>query len=144
MNRDFCYCNGLRCILKGRCVRYLEGKNLPKDEEGWWWMNSCEGHKAYIGRKKSPKYKREHFDTQQEYERYRNRKNEAFKRWLKKSELKNPKKKERRILRQRLYGRYYSKTDGRQTFPNWLLETYGISDIKTIPLADLRVLASKC
>ena len=42
--------------------------------------------------KKQYKYKREHFNTQQEYERFKARMNKAQKRWLEKSESANPEK----------------------------------------------------
>ena len=92
---------------------------------------------------KKYKYKREHFDTQQEYERFKNRRNRDQKRWLEKSELSNPEKRERRILRQRLYSRYYWHMNGLQSFAEWLSKEYGITDINTISLEDLRVFAVK-
>ena len=50
MKRDFCYCNGKRCAIKDSCVRYVEGKHIPKNEDGWWWMEECEEDRpAYIG-----------------------------------------------------------------------------------------------
>ena len=93
--------------------------------------------------KKQYKYKREHFDTQQEYDRFRSRHTEAQKRWLEKSELTNPKKRERRILRQRIYSRYYWHSDGRQSFAEWLVIKYGIADINALPMDELRRYASK-
>ncbi len=92
---------------------------------------------------KNYKYKREHFNTQQEYEHFKDRMNKAQKRWLKKSESANPEKRERRLLRQRLYSRYYWKTDGRQKFSNWLVEKYGIVDIKALSLEELRAYVCK-
>ena len=92
---------------------------------------------------KQYKYKREHFATQQEYEHFKNRMNEAQKRWLEKSESGNPEKRERRLLRQRLYSRYYWHTDGRQSFADWLLQECGIVDIKTLSLDELRLKVSK-
>ena len=93
--------------------------------------------------KKQYKYKREHFNTQQEYDRFKSRMNKAQKRWLEKSESENPEKRERRLLRQRLYSRYYWQTDGRQSFSYWLLKEYGIDDIKTLSLDELRQKVSK-
>lgn len=93
--------------------------------------------------KKQYKYKREHFNTQQEYERFKSRMNEAQKRWLKKSESANPDRRERRLLRQRLYSRYYWYTDGRQSFKEWLVEKYGIFDVKSLTLDELRAVAVK-
>ena len=92
---------------------------------------------------KKYKYKREHFATQAEYEHFKNRMTSAQKRWLEKSEQGNPEKRERRILRQRLYSRYYWHPDGRQSFAEWLVEKYGIADIRSVSLDDLRVIASK-
>lgn len=40
-NKDFCYCNGNDCSVKEHCIRYVEGKNIPTDEQGWYWMNDC-------------------------------------------------------------------------------------------------------
>ena len=94
-------------------------------------------HKKY-------KYKREHFASQQEYEHFKNRKNEAQKRWLEKSESVNQEKRERRLLRQRLYSRYYWHSDGRQTFAEWLIIEYGIADIKALSLNELRQKVMKC
>lgn len=93
--------------------------------------------------RKKYKYKREHFDTQQEYDNFKNRMSKAQKRWLEKSEADNPEKRERRLLRQRLYSRYYWHTDGRQSFADWLLEKYAINDIRQVSLEDLREYASK-
>ena len=87
---------------------------------------------------KKYKYKRVHFSTQAEYEHFKRRKNEAQKRWLEKSEFGNQWKRERRLLRQRLYSRYYWHSDGRQTFAEWLVIEYGIEDIKALSLDDLR------
>jgi len=93
--------------------------------------------------KKQNKYKREHFDSQDDFLHFRRRCAEAQKKWLQKSEQENPEKRERRILRQRLYSRYYWHSDGRQTFAGWLLEKYSIEDIKQVSLSDLRSCASK-
>lgn len=89
------------------------------------------------------KYKREHFDTQQEYDFFKARMNEAHKRWLEKSESSSPEKREFRLLRQRLYSRYYWHSDGRQSFADWLVVKYGISDINALSLDELRQYASK-
>ena len=93
--------------------------------------------------RKHYKYKREHFDTQQEYDRFKSRINKAQKRWLEKSESLNPEKRERRLLRQCLYSRYYWHSDGRQSFADWLQKEYGISDIKPLSLDELRRKVSK-
>lgn len=93
--------------------------------------------------KKQYKYKREHFNTQQEYDRFKARMNKAQKRWLEKSESVNPEKREWRLLRQRLYSLYYWHSDGRQTFAEWLAIEYDIADIKALSLDELRQLVSK-
>ena len=93
--------------------------------------------------RKQYKYKREHFNTQQEYERFKARMNKAQKRWLEKSESASPEKREWRLLRQRLYSRYYWHSDGRQTFAEWLVIEYGIADIKALSLDELRQKVSK-
>lgn len=41
MSRDFNYCNGKGCALKNHCVRYVEGRNIPNDAEGYWWIENC-------------------------------------------------------------------------------------------------------
>lgn len=92
---------------------------------------------------KKYKYKREHFNTQQEYERFKARMNKAQKRWLEKSEFVNPEKRERRLLRQRLYSRYYYYTDGRKKFADWLLEIYGIKDVKRLTIDELKIYAER-
>ena len=92
---------------------------------------------------KKYKYKREHFTSQQEYERFKKIKTKAQRRWLEKSESDNPERRERRLLRQRLYSRYYWHTDGRQSFADWLLKEYGIDDIKILSLDELRQKVSK-
>ena len=93
--------------------------------------------------RKQYKYKREHFNTQQEYERFKARMNKAQKRWLEKSESARPEKREWRLLRQRLYSRYYCHSDCRQTFAEWLVIEYGIADIKALSLDELREKVSK-
>ena len=93
--------------------------------------------------KKQYKYKREHFDSQDDFLHFRQMRTEAQKKWLARSEQDNPERHERRILRQRLYSRYYWHSDGRRTFADWLLEKYAIHDIKEVPIEDLRVYASK-
>ena len=93
--------------------------------------------------KKKYKYKREHFNTQQEFDRFRNRMNVAQKRWREKAEAANPNKRELRLLRQRLYSRFYYHTEGRKKFSDWLFETYGITDIKSLTIDELKVYASK-
>lgn len=93
--------------------------------------------------KKQYKYKREHFNTQQEYERFKARMNKAQKRWLEKSESASPEKREWRLLRQCLYSRFYYHTDGRMKFADWLVIEYGITDIKALSLDELRQKVSK-
>lgn len=93
--------------------------------------------------KKRYKYKRSHFSSDEEYERFRIRSVKAQKRWLKKREDSDPEYRERRILRQRLYSRYYYTTDCRVTFRDWLEEEHGISDISRIQIGDLREIAQK-
>ncbi|MBQ7470889.1 MAG: hypothetical protein IJS97_00470 [Prevotella sp.] len=88
------------------------------------------------------KYKREHFDTQEEYDHFKSVRTKAMKRWYAKRDEKDPEFRERRILRQRLYSRYYWHGDGRQSFPDWLKEQYDIEDIKAIPLERLREVAA--
>lgn len=92
---------------------------------------------------KQYKYKREHFATQEEFLHYRERKARTQKKWLTKSEQQHPERRERRILRQRLYSRYYWRSDGRQSFADWLLKNYEIADISMVSLDDLRVCTSK-
>ena len=92
---------------------------------------------------KKYKYKREHFNTEEEYAHFRKRATAGYKKWLNKHEETHPEYRERRILRQRLYSRYYWHTDGRQSFAQWLLEKYGITDIKEVKIEDLRVIARK-
>ena len=88
------------------------------------------------------KYKRDHFDTQEEYDRFRNKHTKWQKSWLDKFEKSNPEHRERRLLRQRLYSRYYH-TDSRLSFKEWLKEIFYIDNIKTISLERLRVAAKK-
>lgn len=90
---------------------------------------------------KKYKYKREHFDTQEQYEAFKRRNTKSRKTWLNKRELLNPELRERRIIRQRLYSRYYW-SGSRHTFAEWLLEEYGIESISTIPIDRLREKAS--
>ena len=89
------------------------------------------------------KYKREHFNSNEEYQHFRKRTTRNFRKWLDKHEEENPEHRERRILRQRLYSRYYWHTDGHQRFAEWLNEKYGIEDIRKLSIEDLRVYASK-
>lgn len=93
--------------------------------------------------RKQYKYKREHFSSQQEYEHFKSRMNEAQKRWLEKSESCNPEKREIRLLRQRLYSRYYCQKKIRQSFADWLLQECGIVDIKSLSLDELRLKVGK-
>lgn len=90
------------------------------------------------------KYKRDHFATQEEFERFKMRRTKAQKRWLEKSENLHPEKRKRRLLRQRLYSYYYSHTDGRQPFADWVVEKFGNVDLKNMPLDDLKDLVDKC
>lgn len=42
MKRDFTYCKGHRCAIKGHCTRYVEGQRIPQDEaDDYWWMEDC-------------------------------------------------------------------------------------------------------
>lgn len=36
---DYCYCKGVGCPLRDRCVPYVEGKRLPAGD--WKWQHSC-------------------------------------------------------------------------------------------------------
>lgn len=94
--------------------------------------------------RKQYKYKREHFASKQEYEHFKNRMNEAKKRWLEKSESASPEKREWRLLYQRIYSRYYRHTDCRKTFSEWLVMEYDIEDIKSLSLDELKQKVSKC
>ena len=38
-SKDFCYCKGVGCPLRERCIRYVEGQSLP--EGNWWWQYDC-------------------------------------------------------------------------------------------------------
>lgn len=92
---------------------------------------------------KKYKYKREHFQTQEDFDKFRKVRSRAQIKWLNRKEEKNPSLRERRILKQRLYSRYHYRTDCRKSFAQWLRETCGINDIKRIPLEELREAASK-
>ena len=87
------------------------------------------------------KYKREHFGSQEEYDHFKSVRTKAMRRWYSKRD-EDPDFKERRILRQRLYSRYYWQGNVRQSFHDRLAEHYAIEDIKTIPLERLRVVAA--
>lgn len=89
------------------------------------------------------KYKREHFSTQEEFERFKSRTCRAVKKWLFKTESANPEKKERRILRQRLYSRYYIRCSCNQSFREWIKDVYGVEDIRTVSIEILRAIAGK-
>jgi len=93
--------------------------------------------------KKKMKYKREHFDTDEDFKRFCKGNSERILRWLKKTEEKNPEKRERRLLRQRLYSRYYCRMDYRHTFSDWMKEKYGVADIKTLSVEELRGLCEQ-
>lgn len=93
---------------------------------------------------KKYKYKREHFDTQEQFDRYRERQARSQKKWLRKYEELNPEHRERRLLRQRLYSRYHHHTDLRQGFAEWLKKTYDIDDIKSVTAERLKSIVSKC
>ncbi len=88
------------------------------------------------------KYKREHFGTQEQFDRYRERQARAQKKWLKKLEELNPEHRERRLLKQRLYSRYHHHTDCRQSFADWLREKFHIENIKQVAIERLRTMAS--
>ncbi len=92
---------------------------------------------------KKYKYKREHFSSQEEFERFKKGRTEAMKKWIRKRDSASTEFHERRILRQRIYSRYYWHSDGRQSFADWLLQKYGIEDIKKVSLEDLRVIGKK-
>ena len=34
-------CEGIGCLLKERCQRYVTGKNIRKDSEGYMWQTNC-------------------------------------------------------------------------------------------------------
>lgn len=89
------------------------------------------------------KYKREHFDTQEQYEAFKRRSTKSRKTWLKKHELLNPEHRERRIIRQRLYSRYYNHTDFKKNFREWLKEEYDIDDINVISIEMLKAKVRK-
>lgn len=91
---------------------------------------------------KKYKYKREHFDTQEQYDRFKSNRSRWQLTWLRKHEEADPEYKERRLLRQRLYSRYYWRSDGRETFADWLSKTCAIEDIITIPIERLREVAA--
>lgn len=88
------------------------------------------------------KYKREHFETQEQFDSYRDRQNQSQKKWLKKHEQSYPEHRERRLLKQRLYSRYHYHTDCRQSFREWLKETFYVEDITEVPIEKLRTLAA--
>ena len=90
---------------------------------------------------KKYKYKREHFSCTGKYLRFKERVAVAQKKWVSHSEENNPEKRERRLLRQKLYSRYYRNTNVRKTFVEWLHENFGISNVMTMPLEDLRIIA---
>ena len=87
------------------------------------------------------KYKREHFNSQEEYNRFRSNCTRWYKKWLCKHEQEFPEYRERRLLRQCLYSRYY-RSDCRKSFCEWLVEEYGIVDIRTIPTEQLRAIVT--
>ena len=85
------------------------------------------------------KYKREHFATQEEDDRFLEKHAAAVKRWYHKE---SPERKERRLLRQRLYSRWYNSTDFKESFRDYLISV-GIDDINTEPISRLRHFAKK-
>ena len=89
------------------------------------------------------KYKREHVDTQEQYDAFKRSNTKSRKAWLEKHELLNPEHRERRIIRQRLYSRYYNHTDFKISFRDWLKEEYDIDDINAIGIELLRAKVSK-
>ena len=92
---------------------------------------------------KKYKYKREHFASQADFDRFRENRTNWAKKWLRKHEEANPEHRERRLLRQCLYSRYHYNTDCRQSFNDWLKEAYGIEDIRAVPIEQLRAKVSK-
>ena len=53
MKRDFTYCTGKYCsqALREHCIRYIEGQKVPKDAEGFWWMDGCgDNREGYINK----------------------------------------------------------------------------------------------
>ena len=92
---------------------------------------------------KKYKYKREHFGTQEQFDRYRKRQAKAQKAWLNKVEEANPEHKERRLLRQRLYRHYHYYTDCRQSFVDWLKDVCHIDSLKDIQIDLLRDLVKQ-
>ena len=92
---------------------------------------------------KKYKYKREHFDSQEQYDSFRGKRTEWQKKWLRKFEDSNPEHKERRLLRQRLYSYYHYHTDCRQSFKDWLKHHLHVEDLKSVSLDRLRVLAKQ-
>lgn len=89
--------------------------------------------------KKKYKTKREHFDSQKEFDYYRSKRSFWQKTWLDKYELTHPEHRERRLIRARLYRRYYN-SDCRKTFHEWLAEKYQIDNIKEADIEYLRSL----
>lgn len=89
------------------------------------------------------KYKREHFDSHEEYDRFRGKRTQWQKKWLNKFEEANPEHRERRLLRCRLYDYYYRHTDYKQSFADWLKENLHVDDLKSVALERLRVLVKQ-
>lgn len=92
---------------------------------------------------KKYKYKREHFESDEAFERFRKRQAKAQLSWLKKYEETNPEHREKRLLRQRLYSRYYNQSNFRQSFAEWLKEQYRIEDMRMTSVGRLRAIFSE-
>jgi len=89
------------------------------------------------------RYKPEHFKNWESFLRYRKNHNNAQKKWIQRVESKNAEKRERRILRQRLYGRYYSSPFAdKMSFKQYLLDVYGIKDIASVQIEELRSISA--
>jgi len=88
--------------------------------------------------KKKYKYKREDFETQAQFDAFRQRSAQAKLRWLEKCEKLNPEHRERRLLWQRLYSRYYYRHTNEMTFQDFLKTEYGIEDRSKITVEELR------
>ncbi len=87
------------------------------------------------------KYKREDFSSQEDFLKYRRLSSMYKMRWLNKREETDEEHREFRILRQRLYGRYYYQCSEKISFAEYLHKYYGVEDIRTISLERLRKVA---
>lgn len=89
--------------------------------------------------KRKYKYKREHFDSQEGYEKYSAMQSESHKRYyLKHKDEEDPVHREKRLLRQRIYNRWYFGTDMSKSFEEFL-QDYGITDLGTMSVEQLRL-----